>query len=353
MELTKFINVIINPVGDKCNLKCNYCYTKLTTRSAETDQISETQVIELLKFLVEESDFNRISLTWHGGEPLLYPKLKFKDIMERVYFFTSSKSINTIIQTNGLLIDKEWIDLFKKYDVSVGVSLDGSTYNDNRSRFDSEHQFLTVVRNIEQLINNNIFVSIYTTLTKEVLMNLNEFFAFLDKIKPNLVSFVPIISETNYLNREEYKEALIKMYNKNKKSSYKITNIEVFSFDRPYFIPSLCLYNGLCNSFISMDTIGNIYRTCTLQNDDTYITTIGDKQWKNKLKEFQKKPLEEMEDSIFHRSGDDPRLIFYQGNGCKMCRTLDNNEELIQGVISFLKYILGGESYGNFKMQRC
>lgn len=61
-------------------------------------------------------------VTVHGGEPLLAKKEDVEEIFKLNYKKFGSGGA---IQTNGTLIDDDWIHLFKKYQVGVGISIDG------------------------------------------------------------------------------------------------------------------------------------------------------------------------------------------------------------------------------------
>lgn len=86
-------------------------------------------VLEKTKKYIQRYKKKEFSFTFHGGEPLLASKefyrtfmYKFKKLQEELkevsFFFD--------IQTNGVLIDKGWVDLFKEFDISPGISVDGT-----------------------------------------------------------------------------------------------------------------------------------------------------------------------------------------------------------------------------------
>ncbi len=118
----KHIEVIIKTTYD-CNLRCKYCYNSETHYSKE---ILPRERFEKLLNLLKDS-YQSISIVWHGGDPLMCGHEYFEDVMEieKRISNTASVRFRNSIQTNGTLIDKKWVDIFKKYDIKVGVSFDG------------------------------------------------------------------------------------------------------------------------------------------------------------------------------------------------------------------------------------
>ena len=126
------MTIEVCPLASKCNLSCPYCYENVVRDTNDIDTVSydmEKMKAALLKV--------GASFTIFGGEPLLVP---INDLEELFKFglekFDNScqnnSSVNTI-QTNGVLITDEHIDLFKKYRVCIGVSMDGpDDLNDSR-----------------------------------------------------------------------------------------------------------------------------------------------------------------------------------------------------------------------------
>ena len=118
----KKIEVILK-VTEGCNLKCKYCYNG--EREYSKDVLSLARFEKLLRTLL--SGYNLIHVIWHGGEPLLAGIDYFKaamDVERRVQIETGAVIENSI-QTNGTLINGEWISFFKKHGFRVGISFDG------------------------------------------------------------------------------------------------------------------------------------------------------------------------------------------------------------------------------------
>ena len=129
----KKINVIVK-VTDACNLRCKYCYNSESHYTREV--LSLARFEKLLTLLAK--DYQSIDLIWHGGEPLcagLEFYQKAMEIEEKIYKETSAE-ISNLVQTNGTLINKEWVTFFKKYHFSPGISFDGVNNEDYRQQTD-------------------------------------------------------------------------------------------------------------------------------------------------------------------------------------------------------------------------
>jgi len=118
----KKVEVILK-VTDACNLRCKYCYN--SERSYSDACLSHERFEKLLNVLL--TGYNLIHIIWHGGEPLTAGIDYFERAMdiERKVHIQSGVVIENSIQTNGTLINGDWIRFFKKYDFKVGISFDG------------------------------------------------------------------------------------------------------------------------------------------------------------------------------------------------------------------------------------
>lgn len=110
------MTIELRPLGVSCNLSCTYCYQE-PMRLANGNKPKKYDIEKMLKIV--ESLNHEFSL--FGGEALLIPKKDLEKLFKRGYELFGG----TGIQTNGTLIDDDHIELFKKYNVRVGVSIDG------------------------------------------------------------------------------------------------------------------------------------------------------------------------------------------------------------------------------------
>lgn len=102
--------------------------------------------------------------TVFGGEPLLIPNKDLEEIFSWGYNISKRNSI----QTNGTLINDDHIDLFKRFKVSVGISIDGpGELNDlrflNNKEVTREYTKKTELA-IERLLKEKIPLGLIVTL---------------------------------------------------------------------------------------------------------------------------------------------------------------------------------------------
>jgi uncharacterized protein len=115
--------VVVQPTPF-CNINCSYCY--LPQRSVTT--VMEQGTIANLFRKIFASGWTRDGLTviWHAGEPLVVPISFYEKAFEAIEALRpASLQLRHSIQTNGMFITPAWCELFKKWDVGIGVSIDG------------------------------------------------------------------------------------------------------------------------------------------------------------------------------------------------------------------------------------
>jgi|SRR5579859_2703045 len=136
---------IIFKISERCNLKCKYCYFFFggdDSFAKHPPTVNMDVVKSLGKFLRDaalEHGIKEINVGLHGGEPLLLKKGKFDELC--LSLREASEGAFTLrlkMQTNGALIDDEWIALFRKHKIDIGVSIDGPKEINDENRINQD-----------------------------------------------------------------------------------------------------------------------------------------------------------------------------------------------------------------------
>ncbi len=117
-----------------CNVDCDYCY--LPHRSDRRVMSHET-VAAAARFVFDANLHARdFTVVWHAGEPLVVPPAWYAEAFARVAALAPPGfKVPHAIQTNGMLVNDAWCDLFLAHGVRVGVSIDGPAFlHDARRR---------------------------------------------------------------------------------------------------------------------------------------------------------------------------------------------------------------------------
>lgn len=119
-------------VASRCNLNCSYCYIYNKGDSTWKDRppLMSDEVFEAtLRRIRAQCNITGqkfLLMGFHGGEPCLVGAHRFSAwcAMARTVL-NDIENLEICIQTNGTLLDDDWIDVFRKNRVNVGVSVDG------------------------------------------------------------------------------------------------------------------------------------------------------------------------------------------------------------------------------------
>jgi uncharacterized protein len=234
MKIDKFVV----KVASRCNINCSYCYMYNLGDMSYKNQpkfISEATIerfVEKLKIHIELNKLKLIHIVIHGGEPLLWDKLAFENF---ILAFKKIKDQNIEVvfsmQTNAILLNDEWCDLFKKHKINIGVSLDGSKLNNDKYRVDKKGKgtYDDVIKGINILNKNGLKAGILSVMNLESdpIEHYNHFNSL------NLKSIDILLLDSNYDSKLEtssnsrkvhewYIEIFDKWYNeKNNKSEIR------------------------------------------------------------------------------------------------------------------------------------
>ena len=125
----KIASLLIKPASAVCNLDCSYCF--YLDRDADPYESARTRIMpaDTLERLVETYlfySFPASQFAFQGGEPTLAGLPYFRALVElQKRHGRLGQSVSNSIQTNGILLTREWCQLFRDYEFLVGLSLDG------------------------------------------------------------------------------------------------------------------------------------------------------------------------------------------------------------------------------------
>jgi 12,18-didecarboxysiroheme deacetylase len=108
--------VVVWNMTRRCNLKCVHCYSA-SQNINYSDELSTEEGKNLLSDL---ASFGSPVILFSGGEPTLR-----KDLPDLAQFAVD-QGMRAVISTNGTLLTKETVNIFKRIGLSyIGISLDG------------------------------------------------------------------------------------------------------------------------------------------------------------------------------------------------------------------------------------
>lgn len=167
-RLSSGFNIILK-ISDSCPLNCDYCYyfrNEVSLHKRRPLKISIKTVEMVCKRINEYStfaDIDKIFFSLHGGEPLAVGKRHFCKICD-----TLKENLivpyKLLLQSNGVLVDEEWINIMKRYDVQLGISIDGP------EKYQNVHRKLKNGKGSYKIVNNNILKCISNGLKPGVLL---------------------------------------------------------------------------------------------------------------------------------------------------------------------------------------
>ncbi|MFW5720920.1 MAG: radical SAM protein [Bacteroidota bacterium] len=123
-----FLSLVIAPTL-KCNFVCPYCY-----EDGDVSSMNYSILDQLISYIHSIRNIDRLSICWHGGEPLLaFDKILY--FLDKLYSKFPELLINHSMVTNGYLLCNEKMEKLMKFSLNyIQITIDGTPEHHNRNR---------------------------------------------------------------------------------------------------------------------------------------------------------------------------------------------------------------------------
>lgn len=191
--------VIAKPVGSRCNMQCRYCYYldkgQFSTHKKQS-RMSFGLLEKLIRQTIEANPGPVVSFTWHGGEPMLAGLEFFRQVvaLQKKYLPAGWQAWNNL-QTNGLLLNREWCRFLRENRFDVGLSIDGDqlTHDENRLDLGGKGTYERVRRAVGMLKEVGIQPDLLCTVTASTARDPLAVYRALRDLDTGWIQFIPVI----------------------------------------------------------------------------------------------------------------------------------------------------------------
>ncbi len=270
----RITSLLIKPASAVCNLDCEYCFYLDREADPYSALPGRRMTLETLERLVDTYLFysypNSV-FAFQGGEPTLAGLAFFEKLVEfQQRYGRSNQAVSNALQTNAVLIDKSWCDLFRQYNWLLGVSLDGPEEVNDLYRFNKEKRgtWKRVMQSVETLQANHVEFNILCVLSSANVEKPKELYRFYRSIGVDNIQFIPLAEFDGLGNRlpftitpEQYGRFLVEMFelwwpDRRKVRIRAFDNIaEAVAGQKP----GNCTMHETCDSYVVVEYNGDVY----------------------------------------------------------------------------------------------
>ena len=199
--MKKMFHLMAKPASFQCNLACEYCFylpkgKTLLKRQTPTRQMSDRVLRQFIRQYIETSSGDEVMFTWQGGEPTLAGLDFYRRALALQQRYAGGKRIVNSLQTNGVLLDAEWVRFLAEHRFLVGVSVDGPRHLHDalRKTPSGRSVFQRVVEGIERLRKAGVDYNLLAVVNAQTARYPLEVYRFLTReLGAAFVQFIPAV----------------------------------------------------------------------------------------------------------------------------------------------------------------
>ncbi len=270
-ERIREFQVLVKPVGSRCNLHCTYCYYHSPEMSREPcmpDDLLKMYIIQHIQACADPV----IRFSWHGGEPTLFGVDGFRKItaLQRRHCPESRRILNGI-QSNGLLMDDAWCRFLAEERFTVGLSLDGpaSCHDRNRVTPTGDPTHKRVLQAVERLQRHGVPIEILCVVHSENVRRPLEVYEFFLGLGIPYLTFLPLVEPLaeNLVSKRSvpagaWGEFLCAIFDVWRDRDIGRVKVQIFEeAARPAFglEHTLCIFRTTCGGVPILESNGDVY----------------------------------------------------------------------------------------------
>ncbi len=270
----RITSLLIKPASAVCNLDCTYCfyldreadpYQALPARRMTTDTL-ERLVDTYLFYSYPES-----ILAFQGGEPTLAGLPFYEKLVEfEKRFGRNGQSVSNAIQTNGILLDKNWCELFREYQWLVGLSLDGPEEVNDRYRVhkDGRATWKRVIQSVELLQQNRVEFNILCVLSQANVDRPRDLYRYFRGLGIDHMQFIPLAEFDREgkplpytISAEQYGRFLCEVFDEwwPERRKARVRFFDNLAEALAGQKPGTCTMHETCDSYVVVEYNGDVY----------------------------------------------------------------------------------------------
>ena len=252
-------------LSETCQAECSYCFGP--NKGAVMCLKTAKKTVKYIHNTVRTTGQNRVSITFHGGEPLLAPLNIWQFLLHELSLALKGRKVHFHIQTNLLNLSAEHCRLFSQYNVQIGTSLDGpellNDFHRGKGYYKHHREKLKLADSF------GLDVGFISTITPESRKKKKELFTFFEEedrsfsIHPSLPPLksrqTTNGSKTPYITADQYSEFLVELLNEYipKRWSMRISSLDDMVRGVAWGDPQICTFNDCLGLFIVIGPDGD------------------------------------------------------------------------------------------------
>lgn len=176
--------IILQPTS-LCPLACTYCYLPERHLKQDMSPAVAAAVVAGIK-----PEWSQIEVVWHGGEPLAVGRARFTELLEHFEPLRRAGRVQHKVQTGAALITDAWCELFDRFEIGVGVSIDGPrSVNQQRVNRAGRPMFDRIVAGIETVKRHDLPFIVLAVVSQDGTSRAHEVLDFLREQGAQWVGF--------------------------------------------------------------------------------------------------------------------------------------------------------------------
>ncbi|MDZ7371645.1 MAG: anaerobic sulfatase maturase [candidate division KSB1 bacterium] len=190
-------SILVKPAGSVCNLACRYCFylgKNISHKRNLPMRMSEETLRSLVKQMMRQGE-REVSFCWQGGEPTLMGIEFYERAVEyQIRFGRPGQVVGNSLQTNGVLIDRDWALFLRDARFLVGLSIDGPQHIHDRYRVSKgQGSWASVMKALETLMRYEVPVNVLTVVNDYSVNFADEIYSFHKQNGLTYMQFIPCV----------------------------------------------------------------------------------------------------------------------------------------------------------------
>lgn len=267
-------SLLIKPASAVCNLDCSYCFYLDREADPYKDVPARVMTKATLERLVAsylEYSYPEAQFAFQGGEPTLAGLGFYEDVVRlQQKHGIPGHGIGNSIQTNGVLLTRDWCELFREYNFLVGLSLDGPGELHDKYRINKAGRgsFDSVVRALELLKASAVEFNVLCVVSDANVERATETYRFFRSLGVEHMQFIPLAEfapdgtpQTQSISGESYGRFLCELFDQwwPERRTVRVRHFDNIAEAVAGIKPGTCTMHDSCDSYAVVEYNGDVY----------------------------------------------------------------------------------------------